>query len=199
LVLLVIALVVLKRRGTSIGITSLIKLGRGTEDALLVAGKTIDLPRGPVSTFDTIDRPITDGYQEYRTFLINVFFANYWQLVVSIISTLCNTVFIRLVIGYEWQNSFGADHPKSVRVSYPQGAQRSGYLISMPWKYGTAFLVLQILLSWMVSQSIYVLKVDAFFYNREQDSSSSISACAYGPIFLVIGRLSSVVSLWQFH
>lgn len=40
----------------------------------------------------------------------------------------------------------------------------------------------------MVSQCIYVLKVDAFFYNREQDLSSSISTCAYGPIFLVIGK-----------
>ena len=46
-----------------------------------------------------------------------------------------------------WQKSFGAGHPKSARVSYPQGAQRSGYFISMPWKYGTSFLVLQILLS----------------------------------------------------
>lgn len=51
---------------------------------------------------------------------------------------------------------------KTLRVSDPEGIQRSSYFVSMPWRYGLPLIFSTASLHWLVSQSIFVYSVDLY-------------------------------------
>jgi hypothetical protein len=54
---------------------------------------------------------------------------------------------------------------KTLRVSAPEGIQRSSYFVSMPARYGIPLMVTIGVLHWTVSQSIFVVCIDRYLSN----------------------------------
>lgn len=51
---------------------------------------------------------------------------------------------------------------KTLRVSAPEGIQRSSYFVSMPWKYGIPLISAMSVLHWLISQSIFVYAAEVY-------------------------------------
>ena len=65
-----------------------------------------------------------------------------------------------MLLGHEWS---GYSHVrKPLRVTTPAGSQRSTYRLQLPYKYGIPLLVLSGTLHWLVSQSIFLARVDYY-------------------------------------
>lgn len=66
---------------------------------------------------------------------------------------------------------------KTLRVSAPEGLQRSSYFVSMPWRYGIPLISAMSLLHWLISQSVFVYAFDIY-------TSDGVLDTGYG---LVVG------------
>ena len=73
---------------------------------------------------------------------------------------------------------------KTLRVSAPEGIQRSSYFVSMPWRYGIPLISAMFLLHWLISQSVFVFAVD--IYNGRGHIDFRRFGCGYSiePIIL---------------
>ena len=80
---------------------------------------------------------------------------------------------------------------KTLRVSFPEGIQRSSYFISMPLRYGIPLTVSMALLHWTVSQSVFVVRVISHYSDGSLDAESTITAAGYSPLGIMICMLSS--------
>lgn len=54
------------------------------------------------------------------------------------------------------------DGKKALRVSSPEGMQRSTYFLSLPLKYSIVLMVASIMLHWLISQSVFLVQSCAF-------------------------------------
>lgn len=81
-----------------------------------------------------------------------------------------------------------AIHRKTLRVSWPKGSQRLSYYLTLPYKYSVPLLSASAVLHWLLSQSIFYVRIDSEpstggTYNR--DRGDSISVCGYSPIAII--------------
>ncbi|KAH9212358.1 hypothetical protein DL95DRAFT_464087 [Leptodontidium sp. 2 PMI_412] len=96
--------------------------------------------------------------------------------------------------------------PQSLMVSSPVGIQRGTWLLGAPLAWGSGFLILQTLLHWLLSQSIFVVQIS--IYNKDgtpvpdstsNDDSTSryahLSNCGYSPIAIIFSVIAAVVLL----
>jgi hypothetical protein len=120
-----------------------------------------------------------------RGFLTIVFFANTWQLLLSLYYITANALLTCLVVEDEWQNY--ALKKKPLRVSSPIGLQRSTYFLSLPLLYTLPLMTTFTILHWTLSQSIflYILSV----YNRSGFGNEMIFL-ATSPRPLVMSKYS---------
>jgi len=51
---------------------------------------------------------------------------------------------------------------KALRVSAPEGIQRSSYFVSMPWRYGIPLIAGTSILHWLISQSLFVIIAQSY-------------------------------------
>jgi len=75
-----------------------------------------------------------------------------------------------------------------LRVSEPRGIQRSSYFISLPLRYGLPLYATSGLMHWLVSQSLFLARVTAFFPDGTVDQASSFSTCGYSPIAVFFSK-----------
>ena len=80
---------------------------------------------------------------------------------------------------------------KTLRVSFPEGIQRSSYFISMPLRYGIPLTVSMSLLHWTVSQSVFVVRVISHYSDGSLNAESTITAAGYSPLGIMICMLYS--------
>jgi hypothetical protein len=77
----------------------------------------------------------------------------------------------------EW-NNLATSH-KGLRVTKPVGEQRDTYFLQLPYRWALPLMIASGTLHWLLSQSIYLVRIDV--YNREgamlQDEA--ISACGF--------------------
>lgn len=83
--------------------------------------------------------------------------ANIWQFVIALCYVNSNTVLSGLSVAREWAQY--AVERKTLRVSHPQGIQRSTYFISTPLRYGLPVLLLFSLEHWIFSQATFIQRV----------------------------------------
>ncbi len=107
---------------------------------------------------------ITKGMSALYT---NILFANVWQFALSFLYLLLNGLLSCQLVGHEWDGF--VQSRKTLRVSEPEGIQRSTYFLSIPWKYGIPLLVTMAFLHWSVSQSIFVTRIVSYFSDDTQD------------------------------
>jgi hypothetical protein len=136
------------------------------------------------------DRLIFAGGQNV---LMLILLANTPQLVFTTLYLLCNVLFSCMLSAAEF-NDF-ATQRKALRVSWPKGVQRSTFYLSLPYRYSAPLITVSILMHWLLSRSIFLVKVNAIdVHGRQIDRHdrnfptelASVTACGYSPLAMMI-------------
>lgn len=138
------------------------------------------------------DRLIFPGGQNVLRLIL---LANTPQLVFTTLYLLCNVLFSCMLSAAEY-NDF-ATQRKALRVSWPKGAQRSTYYLSLPYRYSAPLITVSIFMHWLLSRSIFLVKVNAIdVHGRQIDNLdhqptaeteiAPVTACGYSPLAMMI-------------
>ncbi|KAF2496631.1 hypothetical protein BU16DRAFT_337514 [Lophium mytilinum] len=118
--------------------------------------------------------------------LYNAGLANCSQLLFSIGYLTFNGLFTCIANAIEWDNL--ALSRKGLRVTKPEGQQRSTYFLQLPFRYAIPLTAVSCLVHWLMSQSLFLVRIDV----QDKDgilvtSSGSKSACGFSRLsFLVL-------------
>lgn len=125
-------------------------------------------------------------------FLGNVIVSNSPQFLFSCAYVIYNNLLTVMLQHKEW--STYAVKPRALRVSRPEGQQRSTYFLNLPYKYGLPLLVTSATLHWMISASIFLVQVNYFYEDAEQPSLR-LYTLGYSPLAILVAVLVGVVML----
>lgn len=94
----------------------------------------------------------------------------------------------------EWSQYAYTRH--ALRVSYPTGGQRSTYRLQIPYCYGVVLMVLIGFIHWLISQSIFLVRVRVVSAEGVEDVDDDIITCGYSLQALlatiVVGRVATL-------
>jgi hypothetical protein len=128
-----------------------------------------------------------------------VLLSNMSQVVLSAVYIVYNGVFTSMLQAAEL-NDYSVKR-KGLRISTtPEGAQRSTYFLSLPFRYSIPLLILSAIIHWLVSQSIFLVSIlqDTLIVNSSTvtgDSNSSNFTCGYSPISILLVVIISIVMI----
>ncbi|KAJ5963319.1 uncharacterized protein N7479_003195 [Penicillium vulpinum] len=128
-----------------------------------------------------------------------VFMANIPQILVSLAYFFYNGLLTCMLSAVEYDDY--AKEQKPLRVSWPRGAQRSTYYLSLPYRYSIPLLVVSAVLHWLVSQSFFFVQVIPFDRHGVPQKSypGVLVTCGYSPVAIifgiVVGGLLPIVAL----
>ncbi|KAK0515276.1 hypothetical protein JMJ35_002655 [Cladonia borealis] len=135
---------------------------------------------------------------------LSILIANSPQVLLSFLFLTYNGLFTCMLMGHEWSGY--AHVRKPLRVTSPAGSQRSTYRLQLPYKYGIPLLVLSGTLHWLVSQSIFLARIEWYsdgvlepyfkLSNQTEISNLGYSCIA---IITVIGLGSIVILIGILH
>ena len=111
-----------------------------------------------------------------------VFLANAPQLILSFLYFSYNGIFTCMLMTEEW-NKY-AWNRKPLRVTSPTEAQRGTYYLQLPYRWGVPLLVGSGTLHWLVSQSIFLARINVID-SKGNTVPGSISTCGYSPIAII--------------
>ncbi|MCJ1426734.1 hypothetical protein MMC29_004637 [Sticta canariensis] len=127
-----------------------------------------------------------------------IFLVNLPQALLSFLYLTYNALFTSMLLAEEWDGF--AHQRKTLRVTCPVGKQRSTYWLQLPYSYGIPLLVMSGILHWLVSQSIFLVRLvvqdnfsSVYWINTYRASDSYrpagaevfISRCGYSPIAII--------------
>jgi hypothetical protein len=98
-------------------------------------------------------------------------------MIISLLYLAYNAKLTCQFVSEEWAG-FVKDR-KFVRVSHPQGMQRSSYFVSLPWKYGVPLLISNTTLHWLVSQSIFLVSTTCYMADDVEDNVDTFTTVGY--------------------
>ncbi|KAI6433924.1 hypothetical protein MCOR21_002647 [Pyricularia oryzae] len=102
------------------------------------------------------------GDHEYPLFAC-VIMANAFQVWISLLYVVYNNILTRQLVADEWMRFLrGPAGKKPLRVSQPEGMQRSNYTLSLPFAYSVPLMVAMMALHWLVSQAIFLVQTLGF-------------------------------------
>lgn len=125
--------------------------------------------------------------------LVSVIIANTPQLIVSVLYLLYNDLLTRIRLAVEW-SSFHLTK-QTLRVSNPEGEQRSTPFLELPLSWTIPTLTLMTCLHWMISQSIFY---SVFKYHKWHGSSWDVifdGGVAWSPFAIIISIVIGGVML----
>jgi hypothetical protein len=125
-----------------------------------------------MSTFDT------------KGTLYNAWLANAPQLLLSMCYLTFNGLCTNMALSYEW-NQF-AVHRKGLRVTKPEGEQRSTYFLQIPFKWGLPLTGVSCLLHWLMSQSMFFVRIDVQSREGMSIVERSRNACGFSRLSLMV-------------
>ncbi|KAL8992384.1 MAG: hypothetical protein Q9169_007142 [Polycauliona sp. 2 TL-2023] len=142
-------------------------------------------------TFD-IDPPVGKTLLPFNLSLFTAaLLANLPQVLISYIYITFNNLFTCMLAGQEWL-SF-ATRRQPLRVSSPTGQQRSTYWLQLPYTYSLPLLAFSTVLSWLASQSLFVVRVVVRDKGQLLPPNFIISTCGYSPgaiaLTLILGTV----------
>ncbi|KAF5381869.1 hypothetical protein D9757_008364 [Collybiopsis confluens] len=156
---------IITQLGLGIGFSAFWQLGVGTAHAqTIISGWKIP----------------TDGYS---ALVASVLVSNSPQLILSIIYLLFNSLCTKVFLAREWFSYSRARKP--LRVSIPEGAQRSTYFLQIPYRFGLPLMAYSTILHWLVSQSIFLVQV-TYYDESDSDYNLTISSCGYSPPGMIL-------------
>ncbi|KAG9952029.1 hypothetical protein KCU85_g2265, partial [Aureobasidium melanogenum] len=137
---------------------------------------------GTVST-DYIVNPRSD-----RSLMENVLLANTPQFAISFIYVLYNNCLTRMVLAQEYSGY--ARHRKPLRVSRPEGEQRSTYRLQLPYQYSIPLMTTMAILHWLVARSIFLVQIEVSDYDGNA-LAERISSCGFSSMAIVLSLFVS--------
>lgn len=77
---------------------------------------------------------------------------------------------------------------RGLRVSWnPQGSQRSSYFLSLPYRYAIPLMSCSALLHWLISQSLFLVGIDAYKVGYGRTPERDVMTCGYTPRAIISG------------
>ncbi|KIK68784.1 hypothetical protein GYMLUDRAFT_256438 [Collybiopsis luxurians FD-317 M1] len=126
--------------------------------------------------------------QAYSALFVAVLISNLPQLILSMIYLVFNSLCTTLFLAFEWSSY--ARCRKPLRVSSPNGKQRSTYFLQIPYRFSLPLLAYSALLHWLVSQSVFLVKVTYWENldnnNSMRDPNKGILNCGYSPAGMIL-------------
>ncbi|KAI9924291.1 hypothetical protein MW887_007241 [Aspergillus wentii] len=135
---------------------------------------------------------LVEGYKNLP--IINyVVLANTPQFIVTISYYFYNSVVTSMLAAAEY-SSYGVER-KPLRVSWPKkgSSQRSTYWLSIPYQYGIPLLITYAALHWLISQSLFYVKVVPYDLNQHRSDENITSTLGYSPIAIFIALLVGIL------
>ncbi|KAF2804138.1 uncharacterized protein BDZ99DRAFT_153540 [Mytilinidion resinicola] len=127
---------------------------------------------------------VVDDSATSSSILPTLIVANLPQVVFSCIYLLHNNLFTHYALAHEWDNF--AARRKGLRVSdMPRGAQRSTWFLSLPARYSIPLMAFSALLHWLLSQSLYLVRIDGVNSLGEVDEHDRIARLGYSSTAIV--------------
>jgi hypothetical protein len=83
----------------------------------------------------------------------------------------------------EWNNM--ARTRKGLRVTRPQGKQRSTHFLQLPYRWAVPLIITSGVLHWLLSQSLFLVRIDVFDQSGDKVDSDSKSACGFSLLSLM--------------
>ena len=117
-----------------------------------------------------------------EVFLETVLLANSPQLLFSFLYYLYNGL-LTCMLAAEEQSHFGSTR-KALRVSFPEGYQRSSYFLSLPYRYGIPLTICSGLLHWFISQALFLVRV--VMYDENNMDIADASRAGFSPIGIIL-------------
>ena len=108
-----------------------------------------------------------------------ILIANLPQLAISYLYITFNNIFTCMLAGQEWMQYCQKRQP--LRVTSPVGAQRSTYYLQLPYRYSLPLIVHSALISWLASQSLYMISVIIHDTDDSSKPDHIVSLCGYSP------------------
>ena len=114
----------------------------------------------------------------------NTIAANTPQLIYSMLYYALNALMTKMTLAAEW-SSYAVER-KGLRVSSrPLHSQRSNYFLSLPYRYIMPLMATSAVLHWLISQSLFLVGVDAYNPRQERDPERDIITCGHSPVAIV--------------
>ena len=114
----------------------------------------------------------------------NTIVANTPQLIYSMLYFALNAIMTKMTLAAEW-SSYAVER-KGLRVSSrPLHSQRSNYFLSLPYRYIIPLMATSAVLHWLISQSLFLVGVDAYNPRQERDPERDIITCGHSPVAIV--------------
>ncbi|KAJ9137541.1 hypothetical protein NKR23_g9138 [Pleurostoma richardsiae] len=98
-------------------------------------------------------------------FLPSVIMANAAQLLLSFAYLVYNSFITKFLAGQEWARMSRGYN--SLRVTHPQGEQKSTYRLQLPYSYSIPMITISILLHWIMSRTFYILISEGGYFNAQ--------------------------------
>ena len=112
-----------------------------------------------------------------------VLLINLPQGVSSVLHLTYNSMFTCMLMEKEWSDY--AHDRKPLRVSSPIGDQRSTYYLQLPYAYAIPLIILSRLMHWLVSQALFLARVDTYTSTGIPNPKNNVPTCGYSCIALV--------------
>lgn len=116
-----------------------------------------------------------------------ILMANIPQILVSLAYFFYNGLLTCMLGAVEYDNY--ATKRKPLRVSWPRGAQRSTYYLTLPYRYSIPLLIVSAVLHWLVSQSFFFVQVIPFDRHGvpQERYPEVLVTCGYSPVAIIFG------------
>ncbi|KAK4494735.1 hypothetical protein PRZ48_014091 [Zasmidium cellare] len=142
---------------------------------------------GVVSTDDLLSTTLNGGV------LANVVLANTPQIIITFVCIFYNDAFTRMLLNIEYI-AF-AKIRKPLRVSRPRGQQRSTYWLQLPLRYSVPIMSTMVLLHWLVSRSIFLVRIIVYNTDGLRVPGRDIDACGFSPLAILLAFCLSTVMI----
>ena len=100
------------------------------------------------------------------------------QLSLSIVYIFVNGLMTSIILAAECSDFALAR--KGLRVSNPRGSQRSTYYLQIPYRYAIPLIVVSAGLHWLLSETIYLVRVATYDIDEELLPLGDLSIISYG-------------------
>ena len=126
---------------------------------------------------------IASGSFDPKTTLLNGWLANTPQFLLSFSYFAINRLCTSMCFAQEW-NSYGTAR-KGLRATNPTGQQRSTYFLQLPYRWSIPLTITSGLLHWLLSQSLFLVRLEIRDIHGQVITSNSRCNCGYSPISIL--------------
>ena len=109
--------------------------------------------------------------------------ANTPQIIVSYIYLAYNNLFTNILATAEFLSY--SVRPQYLRVAWARGRQQSRKFLQVPYLYGIPILTASTILHWLISQSLFLVRITIFDTNGIPQPDLAISTTGYSPLAII--------------